>query len=77
MLGFLSSPPQVPDLLVRGTRIDFRAAQAFLGDLYANAGLELPESFNPVDEIIKIVTTLREQGKLEYINNTQQQDINN
>lgn len=63
MIGLFSPPPQVPDLLVRGTRIDFRAAEAFLGDLYSNAGLELPETFNPVDEIIKIVTTLREQGK--------------
>ena len=67
MLG-LSSPPTVPDLLVDQTKIDFRKAQAFIGDLYANAGLELPEHFDPVEEIIRVVTVLREQGKNENIN---------
>jgi len=63
MLGFLSAPPQVPDLLIGHTKVDFRAAQAFMLDLYANAGLDIPETFNPVDEIKRIVIALREQGK--------------
>ena len=62
---FGSPPPRIPKLLVGQTKIDFRAAQAFLGDLYANAGLELPENFDPVDEVIRVVTVLREQGKNE------------
>jgi hypothetical protein len=60
---FLSPPPPTTKLLVGQTRIDFRAAEAFICDLYANANLEIPETFDPVDEIIKIVTILREQGK--------------
>lgn len=72
MLGLLSTPPSIPDLLVGQTRIDFRAAQAFLGDLYANAGLELPEDFDPVKEIVRVVTILREQGKNENINRSTQ-----
>ena len=64
---FGSSPPRTPKLLVGQTKIDFRAAQAFLGDLYANAGLELPENFDPVEEVIRVVTVLREQGKNENI----------
>jgi hypothetical protein len=63
MLGLLSTPPSIPDLLVGQTRVDFRAAQAFIADLYANAGLEPPEQFDPVNEIIRVVTILREQGK--------------
>ena len=65
---FTSPPPTIPKLLVDKTKIDFRAAQAFLGDLYANAGLELPETFDPVEEVIRVVTVLREQGKNENIN---------
>ena len=64
---FGSAPPKNFNLLVGQTKIDFRAAQAFLGDLYANAGLELPENFDPVEEIIRVVTVLREQGKNENI----------
>ena len=67
MLGLFSLPPEIPDLLVGQTKIDFRIAQAFIGDLYANAGLELPEQFDPVEEIIRVVTVLREQGKNENI----------
>jgi hypothetical protein len=63
----LSSPSPIPDLLVGQTKIDIRIAQAFIGDLYANAGLELPENFDPVEEIIRVVTVLREQGKNENI----------
>jgi hypothetical protein len=65
MLGSL--PPRIPKLLVGQTKIDFRAAQAFIGDLYANAGLELPEQFDPVEEIVRVVCRLREQGKNENI----------
>jgi len=65
---FGSPPPRIPKLLVGQTKIDFRAAQAFLGDLYANAGLELPENFNPIEEVIRVVTVLREQGKNENSN---------
>jgi hypothetical protein len=65
--AFLSSPPATPELLVGQTKIDFRVAQAFIGDLYANAGLELPEQFDPVEEIVRVVTILREQGKNENI----------
>jgi hypothetical protein len=63
---FGSPPPRIPKLLVGQTKIDFIAAQAFLGDLYANAGLELPENFDPVEEIVRVVKTLREQGKNEH-----------
>jgi len=74
MIGaaFFSSPPATPKLLIGQTRIDFRAAQVFLGDLYANAGLELPENFDPVEEVIRVVNTLREQGKNENINRSTQ-----
>jgi hypothetical protein len=65
MIGLLSSPPSTPNLLVGQTKIDFRAAQAFIADLYANAGLELPEQFDPVEELVKIVLALREQGRNE------------
>ena len=65
MLGMMSVPPSAKKLLVGQSQIDFRAAEAFIGDLYANAGLEVPEEFDPVNEIIKVVTILREQGKHE------------
>jgi hypothetical protein len=63
MLGMMSVPPEAKKLLVGQSRIDFRAAEAFIGDLYANAGLEVPEDFDPVGEVIKVITTLRNQGK--------------
>jgi hypothetical protein len=63
MIGMMSAPPQTKKLLVGQSRIDFRAAEAFIGDLYANAGLEVPEKFDPVGEVIKVITTLRNQGK--------------
>jgi hypothetical protein len=59
----MSAPPGTKKLLVGQSRIDFRAAEAFIGDLYANAGLEVPEDFDPVREVIKVITTLRNQGK--------------
>jgi hypothetical protein len=63
---FLSTPPRIPNLLVGQTKIDFRAAQAFLSDLYVNAGLEPPKNFDPVEEIIRVVNALREQSKNEH-----------
>lgn len=70
MIG--SRPPSIPKLLVGQTKIEFRAAQAFIADLYANAGLELPEQFDPVEETIKVVLALREQGKNENTNRSTQ-----
>jgi len=66
-LGF-QTRRSIPNLLVGQTKIDFRAAQAFISDLYANAEIELPEKFDPVNEIILIVNALRRQGKNENIN---------
>jgi len=63
MLNFLSPPPSTQKLLVCNTSIDLRAAEAFICDLYENAGLPLPEIFDPVEEIIRVVTILREQGR--------------
>ena len=63
-----SRPPSAPKLLIGQTRIDFRAAEAFIADIYANAGFEVSENFNPVEEVIKVVNTLREQGKNENSN---------
>ena len=54
-------------MLVGQTKIDFRAAQAFIADLYLNAGLDLPEEFDPATEIVKVVTVLREQAKHENV----------
>ena len=68
MLSIMSPPPGGKKLLVGQSRIDFRAAEAFIGDLYANAGLEVPEDFDPVEEVIRVVNTLREQGKNENSN---------
>jgi hypothetical protein len=47
---------------------EVESIEPFLNDLYANAGLELPENFDPVEEVIRVVTVLREQGKNENIN---------
>ena len=47
--------------------MDLAAVEAFMNDLYANAGLEIPENFDPVEEVIRVVTVLREQGKNENI----------
>jgi hypothetical protein len=68
MLGMMSVPPGAKKLLVGQSRIDFRAAEAFIGDLYANAGLTLAPGFDPVEEVIRVVNTLREQGKHENSN---------
>jgi hypothetical protein len=60
--------PRSSKLSIGKKRIDFRAAEAFIADIYANAGLEIPEDFDVVNETIKIVCTLREQGKHENNN---------
>ena len=52
--------------------MDLAAVEAFMNDLYANAGLSLPPGFDPVEEVIRVVTILREQGKNESINRSTQ-----
>lgn len=58
----LMSPPLAKNLLVGGKKIPIGAAEAFIGDLYLNAGLEIPDEFSPIDEIVCVVETLRKQG---------------
>ena len=53
------------NIKIGGVQMDLAAVEAFMNDLYANAGLELPENFDPVEEVIRVVTVLREQGKNE------------
>ena len=55
---------------IKGKTMDLAAVEAFMNDLYGNAGLELADDFNPVDEVTKVVLTLREQGKQEVVNET-------
>jgi hypothetical protein len=57
-------------LTVNGVLFDAFALEAFIRDLYANAGTPPPQDFNPVDEVIRVVTILREQGKNESISRT-------
>jgi hypothetical protein len=52
---------------ISGIQMDLAAVEAFMNDLYANAGLSLPPGFDPVEEVIRVVTVLREQGKNENI----------
>jgi hypothetical protein len=54
-------------IAIKGIQMDLAAVEAFMNDLYANAGLSLPTGFDPVDEVIRVVTVLREQGKNENI----------
>jgi hypothetical protein len=53
---------------IKGINMDLAAVEAFMQDLYANAGLTLAPGFDPVEEVIKVVNTLREQGKNENSN---------
>lgn len=63
MLGSaMFGPPRITRLAIGDKKIDLGAAEAFIGDLYLNAGLELPDEFNPVDELVRVVETLRKQG---------------
>lgn len=52
-------------IAIKGIQMDLNAVEAFMNDLYANAGLSLPPGFDPVEEVIRVVNTLREQGKNE------------
>jgi hypothetical protein len=54
-------------IAIGGIQMDLAAVEAFMNDLYANAGLSLPPGFDPVKEVIRVVTVLREQGKNENI----------
>lgn len=55
------------NISIGGIQMDLAAVEAFMNDLYANAGLSLPPGFDPVEEVIRVVNTLREQGKNENI----------
>ena len=55
-------------IAIGGIQMNLAAVEAFMNDLYANAGLSLPPGFDPVEEVIRVVNTLREQGKNENIN---------
>ena len=55
-------------IAIKGIQMDLGAVEAFMQDLYANAGLTLAPGFNPVEEVTKVVNTLREQGKNENSN---------
>jgi len=52
-------------IAIKGIQMDLAAVEAFMQDLYANAGLTLSPGFDPVEEVIRVVNTLREQGKNE------------
>jgi hypothetical protein len=55
------------NISIGGIQMDLDAVEAFINDLYANAGLSLPPGFDPVEEVVRVVTVLREQGKNENI----------
>ena len=57
---------------IGGVQMNLAAVEAFMNDLYANAGLSLPPGFDPVEEVIRVVNMLREQGKNEKINRSTQ-----
>jgi hypothetical protein len=63
----LGAPIVKQYIKIGGVQMDLAAVEAFMNDLYANAGLSLPPGFDPVDEVIRVVTVLREQGKNENI----------
>lgn len=56
------------NILIGGIQMNLAAVEAFMNDLYANAGLSLHPGFDPVEEVIRVVIVLREQGKNENIN---------
>ena len=62
MFGRIGAPRIKTMIKVNGKTMDIDAVEAFVNDLYLNAGLELPDQFNPVEEIILVVQTLRKQG---------------
>lgn len=60
-------------LFVHNKYVNFRAVEPFLADLYANANLEIPDEFNPITEVVRVVETLRKQGaQNENINRSTQ-----
>ena len=68
---FGMGPPKIKTMIkVKGKTMNIDAVEAFMNDLYGNAGLELADNFNPVDEVTKVVLALREQGKQEVVNET-------
>jgi hypothetical protein len=52
-------------IAIGGIQMDLAAVEAFMNDLYANAGLSLPPGFDPVKEVNRVVTVLRQQGREE------------
>jgi len=66
MIGF-GVPMIKQNIAIKGIQMDLAAVEAFMNDLYANAGLSLPPGFDPVEEVIRVVNTLREQGKRENL----------
>lgn len=71
MFGY-GAPIFKQNISIKGIQMDINALEAFMNDLYANAGLSLPPGFDPVEEVIRVVTILREQGKNENINRSTQ-----
>jgi len=65
MFGALGVPIVRHHIAIKGIQMDLIAVEAFMNDLYANAGLSLSPDFDPVEEVIRVVNTLREQGKNE------------
>jgi hypothetical protein len=55
-------------IAIKGIQMNLGAVEAFMQDLYANAGLMLTPGFDPVEEVTRVVNTLREQGKNENSN---------
>jgi len=69
MLGMGMGVPLIKQYIsIKGVQMDLGAVEAFMQDLYANAGLTLAPGFDPVEEVIRVVTILREQGKHENSN---------
>jgi hypothetical protein len=55
-------------IAIKGIQMNLGAVEAFIQDLYANAGQTLTPGFDPVEEVTRVVNTLREQGKNENSN---------
>jgi hypothetical protein len=69
MLGMGMGVPLIKQYIsIKGIQMNLGAVEAFMQDLYANAGLTLAPGFDPVEEVIRVVNTLREQGKNENSN---------
>ena len=68
MVGMGMSGAVRQHIAIKGIQMDLGAVEAFMQDLYANAGLTLSPGFDPVEEVTRVVNTLREQGKNENSN---------